>query len=90
MATPKNDAEMDDFRRALTRQGVTQPAATPEPSAWERITAGLKEAADHATGWGSARVKDTFQEAVSRFFGLEPSAQEPSDKQPEPEKGIDR
>ena len=89
MASPKNDAEMDDFRRALTRQTSAQPPIAQEPSSWERITAGLKEAADHATGWGSARIKDTFQEAVSRFFGLE-NSQQPADKQPEPEKGIDR
>lgn len=89
MATPRHDAEIEDVTKALKQQAQT-PAQPQEPSAWERITAGLKEAADRGTGWAADRVRDTFQEAVSRFFGLPEQSQQTPEKQPEHEKGIDR
>ncbi len=84
--------EIEDTLKALKQIEQTRAAAPSEgPSAWDRITAGLKEAAGRSSGWVADRVHDTFQEAVSRFFGLEPQQgrieQQP---QPEPEKGIDR
>jgi hypothetical protein len=88
---PKRERELDDFRRALTQQGGTKAHIAEQPSAWDRITAGLREAADHATGWAAATTRSGLGEAVSRFFGL-PERHHPADRQPEPEpeKGIDR
>jgi len=88
---PKRESELEDFRRALTQQSAAQPQTTQEPSAWERITAGLKEAAGRSSGWVADHVHNGLQEAVSRFFGL-PERLQHADKQPEPEheKGIDR
>ena len=87
---PKRESELEDFRRALTQQSAAQPQTTQEPSAWERITAGLKEAAGRSSGWVSEQVKSGFQEAVSRFFALPERHHQTTEPQPEPEKGIDR
>jgi hypothetical protein len=94
-----NQDEQDDFRRALTQQGLAQAPTAPTESAWERVTAGLRDAADRSTGWAAARVKDTFQDFVGRFLMGETTSPEPSDKwqqpekedkQPERDKGLDR
>jgi len=89
MATPRIQAEIEDITKALKQQAQT-PAQPQGESNWDRMAAGLKEAADRSTGWAADRVRDTLGEAVSRFFGLPEHSQQPSDKQPEHEKGIDR
>ena len=89
MATPRKDAEVEDITRALKQQAQA-PTQSQEGGAWERITAGLKEVADRGSGWAAERVRDTFGEAVSRFFGIPENAQQPAENQPDHEKGIDR
>lgn len=93
MATPRKDAEVEDITKALKQQAQA-PAQSQEGGAWERITAGLKEAADRGTDWVGARVKDTLGDFVGRFLHGETSSPAPSDQHVEQarelEKGIDR
>jgi hypothetical protein len=91
---PKRESELDDFRRALTQQGVTQQASAPGESTWDRITAGLRDVADRSTGWAAARIKDMGQDFVGKFLLGETATPEPSDKHleqaQERDKGLDR
>jgi hypothetical protein len=61
---PKRESELDDFRRALTQQGVTQAPSAPEPSTLDRFKAAFGDVAERSTSWVSARVHDSLQDFV--------------------------
>jgi hypothetical protein len=83
----RNQAEIEDVTKALKQQAET-PAQGG--SAWERTAAALSGVADRGTGWVAARVKDTFQDFVGRVLHGETTSPEPSDKNIEKDRGIDR
>jgi hypothetical protein len=93
MATPRKDAEIEDTTKALKQQAQT-PAQPQGESNWDRITAGLRDAAGRSSEWVGARVKDTLGDFVGRFLHGETSSPAPSDQHldqaREVEKGMDR
>jgi len=86
---PKPQPEIEDITKALKQQAET-PAPSQGGGAWERTAAALAGVADRGTGWVASRVKDTFQDFVGRVLHGETTSPEPSDKNIEKDRGIDR
>jgi hypothetical protein len=88
---PKRESELDDFRRALTKHGLTQAHMAPQESAMDRFKAALGDAAERSTGWVASQMHTAGQDLVSRVL-LGESYTEPADKHQEPERdeGLER
>jgi len=61
-----NDNEQENFRKALTQQGLTPGPEIEKPS--DGIKAALKEAADRSTGWIASQIHTAGQDLVSRVL----------------------
>src|ERR1700678_2565180 len=86
---PKRESELDDFRRALTQQGLTQAPSAPEPSGLDRFKAVLGDVASRSTEWVSGQVHTGLQDLVSRVL-LGETVSEPLDKDKHAEHARDQ
>jgi hypothetical protein len=91
-----HDDKMDEFRRALTSQGLkeghTQTAKAPQESTLDRFKAALGDVAERSTEWVSSQVHQGLQGFVNHALLGGSSSPELTDKREEhePDKEMDR